>query len=205
MEESETLNKILAAANEEFSQKGFSSASLRTIVKKAGVTTGALYGYFKSKEELFDALVKEHVDYIHGIYDSILSEFESIPFADQVKFMEDFSSKGLKLMFDYAWSHKQAFNLILHCSGGTRYENFVSDIAKKDIDSTEYFYGVLEKQDIEATKINPVIQKIITEGTFASFFVLLFEAGTKEEADECLSQMFSFYRSGWNDIMHFAD
>ncbi|MCR4790946.1 MAG: TetR/AcrR family transcriptional regulator, partial [Treponemataceae bacterium] len=56
MEESETLNKILTAANEEFSQKGFSSASLRTIVKKAGVTTGALYGYFKSKEELFDAL-----------------------------------------------------------------------------------------------------------------------------------------------------
>ena len=38
---SATLNHILLAAMEEFSDKGFLGASLRQIVKKAGVTTGA--------------------------------------------------------------------------------------------------------------------------------------------------------------------
>ena len=40
-------------AMEEFTEKGFQGASLRQIVKQAGVTTGALYGYFSSKEALF--------------------------------------------------------------------------------------------------------------------------------------------------------
>lgn len=43
----------------EFLEKGFKSASLRNIVKAVGLTTGAFYGYYKSKEELFDALVGE--------------------------------------------------------------------------------------------------------------------------------------------------
>ena len=55
---SATLNHILLAAMEEFSDKGFLGASLRQIVKKAGVTTGAFYGYFSSKEALFAALVE---------------------------------------------------------------------------------------------------------------------------------------------------
>ena len=33
--------------------EGIQRASLRSIVKAAGVTTGALYGYYGSKEALF--------------------------------------------------------------------------------------------------------------------------------------------------------
>ena len=36
----------------------------RNIVKNAGVTTGAFYGYYKSKEELFDALVGKQYEHI---------------------------------------------------------------------------------------------------------------------------------------------
>ena len=52
--EQTTLNLILSAAMQEFLKKGFKSASLRNIVKTAGVTTGAFYGYYDSKEDLFD-------------------------------------------------------------------------------------------------------------------------------------------------------
>ena len=39
--EQTTLHLILSAAMQEFLEKGFKSASLRNIVKTAGVTTGA--------------------------------------------------------------------------------------------------------------------------------------------------------------------
>ena len=57
--EQTTLELIHHAARTEFLEKGFKSASLRNIVKTAGVTTGAFYGYYDSKEELFEALVEE--------------------------------------------------------------------------------------------------------------------------------------------------
>ena len=55
--EKTTLNLIQRAARQEFLEKGFRSASLRNIARAAGVTTGALYGYYGSKEELFASLV----------------------------------------------------------------------------------------------------------------------------------------------------
>lgn len=62
--EQTTLNLILSAAMQEFLKKGFKSASLRNIVKTAGVTTGAFYGYYDSKEDLFEALVGEHYNFL---------------------------------------------------------------------------------------------------------------------------------------------
>ena len=44
-----TLEKIQQAAMDEFAEKGFLGASLRQIVKQAGVTTGAFYGYFPAR------------------------------------------------------------------------------------------------------------------------------------------------------------
>ena len=51
--EQTTLHLILSAAMQEFFEKGFKSASLRNIVKTAGVTTGALYGYYDRQSYLY--------------------------------------------------------------------------------------------------------------------------------------------------------
>ena len=86
-----TLEKIHIAAKKEFMEKGFQLASLRNIVKTAGVTTGAFYGYYKSKEELLDALVGEQVEYIFNLYDTTLSNFNKLTGAEQTRKMTDIS------------------------------------------------------------------------------------------------------------------
>ena len=204
-EESVTLEKILEVARAEFLEKGFRGASLREVVKKAGVTTGAFYGYFKSKEELFDALVKKHADHIKGIYDEILSEFEKIPLEQQIASMDNYSSLGLKRMFEYIWNHKTEFRLILKSADGTKYENFVYEMAKKDIESTDKFYDILESRGTKVERIEPLIEEIVITGTFSSFFSLSLRDIPLAEAEHGLEQMFRFYRGGWNNLMHFAE
>ncbi|MER7606802.1 TetR/AcrR family transcriptional regulator [Nocardioides sp. NPDC127503] len=44
--------RILAAALELFAEKGFESTSVQDVVVAAGVTKGAMYHYFSSKEDL---------------------------------------------------------------------------------------------------------------------------------------------------------
>ena len=73
--EQTTLHLILSAAMQEFLEKGFKSASLRNIVKTAGVTTGALYGYYDSKEDLFEALVDEHYSFLLDCFRKAQKEF----------------------------------------------------------------------------------------------------------------------------------
>ena len=52
----QTRESLLRAALEVFDRRGVARASLAEIAHEAGVTRGALYWHFKSREELFDAL-----------------------------------------------------------------------------------------------------------------------------------------------------
>jgi len=54
-----TRKRLLQAASREIYRSGFQSASLDTILAVAGVTKGALYYHFKSKEALGYAVVEE--------------------------------------------------------------------------------------------------------------------------------------------------
>ena len=53
--------EILEAAMDVFAARGFAAARLDEVAKRAGVTKGTLYLYFKNKEALFKALVQEQL------------------------------------------------------------------------------------------------------------------------------------------------
>ena len=53
--------EIVSAALEVFAEKGFAAAKLDEIAKRAGVSKGALYLYFETKEDLFRAVVHDVV------------------------------------------------------------------------------------------------------------------------------------------------
>ena len=52
----DTQKNILDTARKHFLKDGLTGAYLRNIVKDAGLTTGAFYKYYPTKEALFDAL-----------------------------------------------------------------------------------------------------------------------------------------------------
>ncbi|MGW2569585.1 TetR family transcriptional regulator [Streptomyces sp. NPDC001537] len=54
-----TREGVLDAAAEEFAAYGYMGTTLLDVVKRTGMTKGALYGHFSSKEELAAALVEE--------------------------------------------------------------------------------------------------------------------------------------------------
>ena len=54
--------EIVAAALEVFSEHGFARARLDDIAKAAGVSKGALYLYFETKQDLFRAVVQDAIE-----------------------------------------------------------------------------------------------------------------------------------------------
>lgn len=57
--EPDKRRQILDGASQVFLDQGFDAASMGTIARTAGVSKGTLYVYFKSKEELFEAIIEE--------------------------------------------------------------------------------------------------------------------------------------------------
>ncbi len=57
-----TRERILAAAERLFAERGFSGVSMPAIAAAAGITAGAIYKHFESKEQLFFTIVRRAVE-----------------------------------------------------------------------------------------------------------------------------------------------
>ena len=116
-------DKIITAAREEFSEKGYSGASLRKIAEKAGATVGAIQTRYKSKDELFGHLLKPLLDDIEVLFqnakDDYYSGAEEDFLAGLKTSMQHESAAILQLIFD----HYEEAVLLLCRSAGSGFEH----------------------------------------------------------------------------------
>lgn len=66
---SRTRGEIVLAAAAAFSRKGFRATTMKEIADAAGYTAASLYTYFRSKEEIFAALLRALKDEMLATYD----------------------------------------------------------------------------------------------------------------------------------------
>jgi len=59
---------ILNAAADIFAREGYHHASISDICKNAGISNGALYKYFKNKEDLFLSIIDYGIELVNGLY-----------------------------------------------------------------------------------------------------------------------------------------
>lgn len=57
-ESADTRDRILTAAREEFSERGYEKTSVRAIAKAAGVDSALVHHYFGTKEQVFEAAIE---------------------------------------------------------------------------------------------------------------------------------------------------
>ena len=196
-----TLERIHHAAKTEFLEKGFRSASLRNIVKNVGLTTGAFYGYYKSKEELFEALVGEHYRYLIERFRDAQKEFAALPDEQQPKAMSDISGLCMFDMLHYAYQHLEECKLILCCSEGTRFSGLIDEMVEIEVESTHAYLRVLEKLGRPAPTLDPTLEHILITGMFHTFFELIIHEMPLPDAENYVREMREFYTAGWMKIM----
>jgi len=136
----ETKKKIVDAAGEIFSSKGYAAANMREIAQAAGTSIGGVYLYFKNKEELYKSLVSEKRSSLNGMIETSSA---------QARTAAEALSAFVKLYLDYASKHKEF--ILLHI----REHGFV--------------FGIEEKKKFFRRQVNH-LEKIIKKGILAGEF-----------------------------------
>lgn len=98
----ETRKMLLDSAAETFANLGFHGASVDKIAEFAGFTKGAVYTHFKSKEELFLALLEQQMHSHLNTLQQIINEEESI----------DHFIKKMGYYFDLDKQNNQAWSIL---------------------------------------------------------------------------------------------
>ena len=100
--------------------RGLLGAPLRQIVKNAGVTTGAFYGYFSSKEALFASIVEPHAAALMGRFMQAQTTFAELPEPEQPQHMGLESSSCIRWMVEYICDHREPVKLAADQSRGNK-------------------------------------------------------------------------------------
>lgn len=199
--EQTTLALIHMAAKAEFLKKGFQSASLRNIVRTAGVTTGAFYGYYNSKEELFEALVGEHYENFMRCYRKAQEDFAELPAEEQPNHMSEISSECIHALLLYAYSHLEEFKLLLCCSEGTRFAGMIDEMVEIEVKGTHDYQEVLNRLGRPSPKLDSRLEHILITGMFNAYFELIIHEMPLRDAENYLLELQAFYTAGWMKIM----
>ena len=184
----DTLERIQQAALEEFSEKGFLGASLRQIVKNAGVTTGAFYGYFSSKEALFASLVEPHAAALMGRFMEAQTGFAELPEEEQPAHMGEASGDYVDWMVDYICEHREPVKLLLCRADGTSYEHFIHNMVEVEVESTLRYMEVLRRLGKDIPPLNRSLCHIIASGMFNGLFEIVIHDMPREQAFQDVTQ-----------------
>lgn len=198
---SATLEKIQQAALTEFLDKGFLSASLRQIVKNAGVTTGAFYGYFSCKEALFASIVEPHVAALMGRFMEAQTSFAGRPEAEQPEHMGEDSESCLDWMVDYICQNREPVKLLLCRAEGTGYESFVHNMVEVEVEYTLRYMEVLRRLGRRVPTLSRSLCHIIASGMFNGLFEVVIHDMPYEQALRDVKQLRAFYTAGWLELV----
>ena len=198
---SATLEKIQQAALTEFLDKGFLSASLRQIVKNAGVTTGAFYGYFSCKEALFASIVEPHAAALMGRFMEAQTSFAGRPEAEQPEHMGEDSESCLDWMVDYICQNREPVKLLLCRAEGTGYESFVHNMVEVEVEYTLRYMEVLRRLGRRVPTLSRSLCHIIASGMFNGLFEVVIHDMPYEQALRDVKQLGAFYTAGWLELV----
>ena len=179
--------KLIDAARQEFLDKGFEGASIRTIAAAAETSPRAVYTRFENKEALFMAV-------INPVYEGFMDIFKE----DKKVYWEEGKKKTPSITpeefyvnyLKYAYAHKEDFLLLLTGSKGTKYERFTRELAELDIQEL--------KKNIKGIKKKSL--KLFVENITYSFYEMLFDPFIRGEslktAKEYTGTLVEFYSQG---------
>ena len=106
----ERREQILSAALKSFATKGFAATKISDIVARAGMSHGLVYHYFKSKEEIFYALLKRAMD--TSSQSLVTVEGLPIPPIEKVRQTARYILGGIESFADSAYY----FMIVMHAS-----------------------------------------------------------------------------------------
>lgn len=198
---SATLEKIQQAALTEFLDKGFLSASLRQIVKNAGVTTGAFYGYFSCKEAPFASIVEPHAAALMGRFMEAQTSFAGRPEVEQPEHMGEDSESCLDWMVDYICQNREPVKLLLCRAEGTGYESFVHNMVEVEVEYTLRYMEVLRRLGRRVPTLSRSLCHIIASGMFNGLFEVVIHDMPYEQALRDVKQLRAFYTAGWLELV----
>lgn len=197
----EATDQIIIAAKEEFLTYGFGEASLRRIAEKANTSPRSIYTRFSSKEGLFAHFVQQHKEYFIEKVKIYLFGFEALSKEKQMEACNEQSSYLSYELLDYMYDHFDAFYMMICCSMGTVYENFIEELAVLETESTKKYMQMTAEDIGHLPAVTEEFIHMMSHSFFQAFFEVIRHKFEREQARVYIEKLILFHSGGWEKFL----
>ena len=192
--------KVNRAIREEFLEKGFEGASVRSIGDRAGMTSAGLYRHYQDKAAMFDSIVEPVVTAIRNwTKDHRKNAFQLVE--DRDPDSDLFAETFLDLIRDIIIPNKSEFKLLLTSSRGTKYENFVNDFVIENQTEMMKMFDYLKSKGFPVKEISEEELHILLSAYLTACFEPVVHGFSDEQIETHLSTVREFFLPGWRNLM----
>lgn len=192
--------KVNKAIKEEFLEKGYEDASVRSIGARAGMTSAGLYRHYADKEAMFAAMVeplvrdvtawtKRHTDRKYDIVNG--------KNAREKLFGESF----FDMIREVILPRRDEFVLLMTRSNGTKYENFVHDFVLSNQKEFMEAIRYLKDKGYPVVDINEEELHILLSAYLTACFEPIIHEYDEIKIEKYLTTIQEFFMPGWLRIM----
>lgn len=203
-QDKETRNKLLESARAEFLEKGYMKASLRTICKNAELTTGALYFFFKDKDDLFCSLVKDTVDGIRGVMLMHYKEEQQQAENDKLNTDNNDDMDAAIQAIHRMYQHRDDVLLVLTKSQGSSMENILDQFIEESEEHMKVMAQEIQRQKPEVVIDHNYIHWL-AHMQIDAFVYMITHIENEIEAIRYMAQAVTFMIEGWNGMLKKMD
>ena len=198
----DTHERIVESAMRMFLENGFERTNLRDLSKAAGITTGAFYRHFTSKEDVFSALVKPTVEELSRMFTS--GEEACKEALDRGDVGVLWNTPDTEVLVDFIYRHFDQLKLLLKCADGTPYSDFVNDVVTMETTATIQTLGLAKERGLVPGNIpaQPEMH-MICHAYISSLFEAVMHDFSKEEMLTYVGTMREFFMGGSERILGF--
>ncbi len=194
--------RILECAKQEFLDKGYTNASLRTIASKAETSTNSIYVRFKDKEGLFEAIVKPVVKGLLEMFCNVQETFHSYDAEVQKEQVNDYSFEQMDVLLDYMYAHFDEFRLLLDASYGTKFQNFVDELTRIEVEYTYKYMETVGCPGVGSGDVTEEFLHIVTTAYFEGIFEVIRHKMDRETAGRYIGMLERYHAAGFDTFFY---
>jgi len=197
----DTYTEILKNAKKEFLQNGFDKASMRSIAAMTGITAGALYKHFPSKEAIFEALVQPLITQTLSIGTDFSEIAVHLLKAEDNSAIKEAIRISIQNLYNLVYSRFDEFKLLFNRSAGTKYENIRHEFVMADVTTCKKLIGDLKIRGINVHPLNDDQLHLIYSTALTPFFEIITHEYSYEKAQGFMDILTDVMYFCWNKIM----
>ncbi|WP_437601586.1 TetR/AcrR family transcriptional regulator [Sorangium sp. So ce590] len=187
--------ELLRAAEAAFTERGLAAARVEDITERAGVSKGAFYLHFHSKDDCFKQIVETFIARLAGCVELPLIAVEGVDRAPVSEYFKRLLAHDIEVL-EFCWQNRALLKMMQAGGGGAPYAYLIDEFAQRVACLVESRVRYAIDIGLYRRDLDPSVIAALISGAFDRLVRKLIDAPSRPDIADWCAQVLQLFMQG---------